>query len=276
MFTLTTPLRDVFLFLSGSEELRVIRSLLFPQGPEAFSLEADLNTLGMRHAYNAMVSLNLIEEELQNHSVLLPAAAPCDPEVFFFFSRCSAPTVLLLPAQYEGRTALFKSSGIPIASELVRLHMNCAVLNYRAASVSSAVSDIRNALCRMALFLDLPPADLPFALFAFADGGTYALQWLQRRNTDCARPRAEALASVPFPSVDQLSSLPPTYLIHGARDALAPIKATELFAAQLRDAHIPSVFRAVPDAADNFGKGFHTSADGWLENAAAFVSQYFD
>lgn len=66
------------------------------------------------------------------------------------------------------------------------------------------------------------------------------------------------------------SGFPPTYIIHGMLDDVVPVEHASILEHALADHGVLHKLWIVPGAKNNFGKGFNTMADGWLEDAAWF------
>lgn len=65
---------------------------------------------------------------------------------------------------------------------------------------------------------------------------------------------------------------PPTFVVVGGRDAIAPPAAMRPRVEALRQAGTPTAFRVYPRMGHGFGPGTGTEADGWIEDAIAFWS----
>lgn len=63
---------------------------------------------------------------------------------------------------------------------------------------------------------------------------------------------------------------PPTFVIVGEQDGIAPPSAMERRVAVLRRLGTPVEYRRIPGIGHGFGTGVGTSAEGWITEATRF------
>jgi acetyl esterase/lipase len=73
---------------------------------------------------------------------------------------------------------------------------------------------------------------------------------------------------------DRSADEPPTFVVVGERDGIAPPAAMERRVSALRAGGVEVDFRKFPDLGHGFGLGTGTSAEGWLEDAVRFWERF--
>ncbi|MCD7956714.1 MAG: prolyl oligopeptidase family serine peptidase [Lachnospiraceae bacterium] len=343
--TMETNYSEIMQLFRKYPELEKILDICLPGEMTEQNASKTIFALGERNAYNAMISLNLILEELEaGKEIYFELSENAVMGMFLFHRHPGRPWCFVIPAGDFVTVDLFKSAGVPIAVELDKLGMNVAVWRHRTAAevfgmemlsakmagageigaeVSEAemsaeeraAADLKPAcsghaqegLFASALMKDMGAAvfymlqSFPdaehYAVFGFSSGGVPAALWGTEK-LGCAEngmpapgaivcafaPLAEpftseASAKTAKPETVTASCLvtekyPPTFLIHGELDEKVPIAHSEHMAQALKEKQVPFRFVRVADARHNFGKGFHTEADGWLADAVKFCEEY--
>jgi acetyl esterase/lipase len=86
--------------------------------------------------------------------------------------------------------------------------------------------------------------------------------------SDLPKPSAVVMAYTGH--ADLSSSEPPTFVVAGEHDAVAPPATMERRVAALRRAGIEVAYRKYGGVGHGFGVGSGTSADGWIAEAVHF------
>lgn len=313
-------------------ELKKILDICLPGEMTEQNTSKTIFDLGERNAYNAMISLNLIFEELETgKEVYFDLDGEAGTGIFLFHRHPGSPWCFVIPAGDFVTVDLFKSAGVPIAVELDRLGVNVAVWRHRTmtdislsdictagtdfagkrkaagteaekscftkkehAFLSDMMKDMGAAVSCM--IQSFPDAE-DYSVFGFSSGGVSAALWgteawgyrtggiqspgAERcgyRTGGLLSPGAVVCAFAPLagkyegicPTQLIDADYPPVFLIHGELDEKVPICHSEQMAQALTEKKVPHQFVRVADAPHNFGKGFHTEADGWLADAVNF------
>jgi acetyl esterase/lipase len=73
---------------------------------------------------------------------------------------------------------------------------------------------------------------------------------------------------------DYSADEPPTFVVVGEHDGIAPPATMERRVAALRKAGTPVEYRKYPDLGHGFGTGVGTSAEGWVTQATQFWERF--
>lgn len=194
--------------------------------------------------------------------------------LFFFRGRPGAPFAVIAPGggfSYVGSV----HEGFPYAQEISASGYNAFVLRYRAGhGERTATEDMAAAVShvfRHAAALGVGTED--YSLWGSSAGARMA-----------ARIGSHGVAAyggddVPGPSAvvmaytghsDLSSDEPPTFVVVGERDRIAPPAAMERRVASLRRAGTRVEYRRIPGLGHGFGPGVGTGAEGWIGDALRF------
>ncbi|MGM9522680.1 MAG: alpha/beta hydrolase [Oscillospiraceae bacterium] len=250
-------------------EMGRIMELYMPADVALIDPERPVKALGPRTAYNTMISLNLIASVLKSGGRVLDMLDG-ENTVLRFEMHAGAPEIVVI-ADGGSDAILFKSSGVPIAYELDKLGYNAAVLRCGNEGQNGVIAGCIERLKNRP----------DHAVIGFGAGGLAAYSWAFGKmgfmEYGLPAPGAVICASAHFPDVDiqnmshaDLHDFPPVYIIHGELDEIADFQKAKLMARGLAESGVKCRFRAVADAGANFGKGFNTQADGWIEEAVIF------
>ena len=83
-------------------------------------------------------------------------------------------------------------------------------------------------------------------------------------------PKPSAVVMAYTAHSDYASDEPPTYVVVGEQDGIAPPSAMERRVAALRKAGTEVAYHRYKDLGHGFGLGTGTSADGWIADAVRF------
>ncbi|HEY5999022.1 MAG TPA: alpha/beta hydrolase [bacterium] len=198
--------------------------------------------------------------------------------LFFFRGRPNSPFAVVSPG---GGFAYVASvhEGFPYAAEISAKGYNAFVLRYRAGhggavateDLAAAISYIfRNA---KALGVDTRGYSLwgssAGARMAAAVGSHGASAYGGDR-----LPRPSTVVMAYTAHSDYSSAEPPTFVVVGEQDGIAPPSTMERRVAALRSAGTPVEYHTYGSLGHGFGPGTGTSAEGWIVNAVRFWEQF--
>jgi acetyl esterase/lipase len=194
--------------------------------------------------------------------------------LFFFRGRKDAPFALIAPGggfSYVGSL----HEGFPYAEAISKQGYNAFVLRYRTGSgggvatedMAAALSTImRNADC-------LGVSRMGYSLWGSSAGARMAAaigsHGAQRFGGD-AIPVPAAVIMAYTGHSDHARTEPPTFVVVGAQDGIAPPQAMERRISALRGLGTRVEYRKIPGLGHGFGTGDGTAAEGWIEEAIRF------
>ena len=194
--------------------------------------------------------------------------------LFFFRGRPGAPFAVIAPGggfSYVGSV----HEGFPYALEINRRGFNAFVLKYRAGlGGQAATEDLAAAvsyLLRHAAELDI--AATGYSLWGSSAGarmaaaiGSHGLRAFG--GDDGPKPAAVVMAYTGHS--DHAAVEPPTYVVVGEQDGIAPPAVMERRVAALRAQGTRVAYQRVAGVGHGFGTGEGTRAQGWIDQAARF------
>jgi acetyl esterase/lipase len=194
--------------------------------------------------------------------------------LFFFRGTVGAPLAIVAPGggfSYVGSV----HEGFPYAVEIAREGYNAFVLKYRVGQGSAAaIEDMAAAIS-----------------YIFKSGGTLGVSTRDYSvwGSSAGARMAAAIGShgvagfggdvLPKPSAvvmaytahsDYSSDEPPTFVVVGEQDGIAPAASMERRIAALRKAGTPVEYHRFGNLGHGFGLGTGTSAQGWVTDAIRF------
>ena len=200
--------------------------------------------------------------------------ARADTGLFFFRGRPGAPFAIVSPGggfSYVGSV----HEGFPYAAEISSRGYNAFVLKYRAGHGERvATEDLAAAISyvfRHAAALGVGTDGYSFwgssagARMAASIGSHGVASY---GGDDVPKPSAVVMAYTAH--LDHSPDEPPTFVVVGERDRIAPPSVMERRVAALRRAGTPVEYREYRDLGHGFGPGAGTSAEGWLGDAVRF------
>ena len=281
IFTMETTFSEIEKLKKENEDFSTLIDYALPQVSDPFYSNKKLGDLGERNTYNAVTSFNFLGDDIvcgrkflflqENYMICVSKRHEGNPWCFIF------------PSSYAGKTDILHSSGLPIASELTKAGMNTIVMEYRLAGRTSANAFVKESVQALKKVREAFGIDLnQYLCYGFSYGGCMAAV-LSSSEYGVSRygfetPRGVACAFTPFSMIEKeieqkklySQNYPPIYLIHGEMDEIIPIREAERVVAYLKEQKIPFFFRRVKDGKHNFGKGYNTQADGWLQDSLDF------
>ena len=194
--------------------------------------------------------------------------------LFFFRGKPGAPFAVIAPGggfAYVGAV----HEGFPYAVEISNQGYNAFVLKYRAGRGGTvATEDLAAAL---AYIFDhagsLGVGTAHYSLWGSSAGARMAAAIGSHGTAhfgaaDLPRPSTVVMAYTGHS--DRSSSEPPTFVVVGEHDGIAPPAAMERRVAALRKAGTTVEYHQYPGVGHGFGVGAGTSAEGWVTDAVRF------
>jgi acetyl esterase/lipase len=198
--------------------------------------------------------------------------------LFFFRGKPGAPFAVVSPG---GGFAYVASvhEGFPYATVISDAGYNAFVLKYRAGlGASAATEDLAAALSFIIRNADTLRVDRQdYSLWGSSAGARMAAAIgshgaARFGGDDVAKPASVILAYTGHS--DSAKGEPPTFVVVGEDDAIAPPSIMAPRVAKLRAAGTPTELRRYPNVGHGFGPGVGTSAEGWLEEAVHFWERF--
>ncbi len=197
--------------------------------------------------------------------------------LFFFRGKAGAPFAIVAPGggfAYVGAV----HEGFPYAATISDAGYNAFVLKYRAGLGGSvATEDLVAALSFVIRNAEALSVDRrSYSLWGSSAGARMAAavgsRGVARAGEELSKPAAVIMAYTGHS--ENAKSEPPTFVVVGEDDAIAPPARMAKRVAALRAAGTPTEFRRYPNVGHGFGPGVGTSAEGWLGDAVAFWTRF--
>jgi acetyl esterase/lipase len=194
--------------------------------------------------------------------------------LFFFRGKPGAPFAVISPGggfAYVGAV----HEGFPYAAAISQKGYNAFVLRYRAEQGGAiATQDLAAALSyifRNAKMLGVSTED--YSLWGSSAGARMAAAIGSHGvahfgGDDLPKPSAVVMAYTGH--ADYSSQEPPTFVVVGEQDGIAPPSAMERRIAALRQAGTVVEYHKYKNLGHGFGLGTGTSAEGWIDDAIRF------
>jgi len=198
--------------------------------------------------------------------------------LFFFRGKPGAPFAVISPGggfAYVGSV----HEGFPYAAEISKKGYNAFVLRYRAGQGEAvATHDLAAALSyifRDADMLGISTDD--YSLWGSSAGarmaaaiGSHGVAHFGGDNL----PKPSAVVMAYTGHADYASQEPPTFVVVGEHDSIAPPAAMERRIAALRQAGTEVEYHKYKNLGHGFGLGTGTSAEGWIDEAIRFWHKF--
>lgn len=197
--------------------------------------------------------------------------------LFFFRGRPGAPFAVVSPGggfAYVGSV----HEGFPYAVEINRLGYNVLVLKYRVGQggrlptqdLAAAISFVFKNSKR------LDVATYGYSLWGSSAGARMAAAIGSHGvaafgGDDLPKPAAVVMAYTAHS--DRSDSEPPSFVVVGSDDGIAPPSSMESRITELRRLGTRVEYRKFPSVGHGFGTGVGTSAEGWIAEATRFWEQ---
>nr|WP_321455399.1 prolyl oligopeptidase family serine peptidase [uncultured Cohaesibacter sp.] len=194
--------------------------------------------------------------------------------LFFFPGKPGAPFAIIAPGggfSYVGSV----HEGFPYAMVLAELGFNAFVVTYRTGQGGQvATQDMARAVDYViANSTVLQVATDGYSVWGSSAGARMAA-YIGSHGPDAfganttKRPSTVVMAYTSHRDIGEIE--PPTYVIVGERDGIAPPSSTRPRVNALKKLGTDVVFRVIPDIGHGFGAGTGTAAEGWIRDAASF------
>jgi acetyl esterase/lipase len=211
------------------------------------------------------------------------AARQADPTkahsgLFFYRGRPGAPFAVIAPG---GGFAYVGSlhEGFPYATEISAAGMNAFVLKYRAGlGAKTATEDLAAAITWIFHNADaLGVSTKGYALWGSSAGARMTALIGSHGpaafgGADIPKPAAVIMAYTAHADLSETE--PPTFVVVGDRDSIAPPESMERRIAALRRIGIEVEYHRFPGVGHGFGGGTGTSAEGWIRDALRFWDRH--
>ena len=265
--------------------------LILPWDGRAYDRTMPLQQIGSLLPYHSHVNPAVVVQALNRmidnvaggktvfYDVYDAATRQADPDkqntgLFFFRGRPGAPFAIIAPGggfSYVGSV----HEGFPYAQDISAAGYNAFVLRYRAGQGGrAATEDLAAALSyvvRNAEALGVSTQD--YSLWGSSAGarmaasiGSYGA--VSFGGDDLPKPSAVVMAYTAHS--DRASKEPPTFVVVGEQDGIAPPSSMEGRIAALRQAGTPVEYHRYRGLGHGFGTGAGTQAEGWIVKAIRF------
>ena len=269
--------------------------LILPWDGRAYDADRRLNDIGSLLPYHSHVdpeivvnALNRMVDDISNGEDVfydfyteaqkreMPAKE--NTGLFFFRGRPGAPFAIIAPGggfSYVGSV----HEGFPYAVEISDRGYNAFVLRYRAGYGGRvATEDLAAAVTyvvRNAERFGVSTED--YSLWGSSAGARMAAAIGSHGvaafgGDEVSRPSTVVMAYTAHS--DHVSDEPPTFVVVGEQDGIAPPSAMERRVAALRRAGTEVEYRTYKDLGHGFGPGTGTSAEGWIADAIRFWEKF--
>jgi acetyl esterase/lipase len=198
--------------------------------------------------------------------------------LFFFRGRPGAPFAVISPGggfSYVGSV----HEGFPYAAAISKTGYNAFVLRYRAGSGGPiATQDLAAALSYIFRNADMLGVSTDgYSLWGSSAGarmaaaiGSHGVAHFGGDNL----PKPSAVVMAYTGHSDVSSDEPPTFVVVGEHDGIAPPSAMERRIAALRQAGTEVEYHEYKSLGHGFGLGTGTSAEGWIDAAIRFWERF--
>jgi acetyl esterase/lipase len=268
--------------------------LLLPWDGRRYDENMRLSGIGSLLPYHSHVdpetvvgALNRMIDEVNNgHAVFYPFYSEQKQEqparentgLFFFRGKPGAPFAVISPGggfAYVGSV----HEGFPYATEISSRGYNAFVLRYRAGSGGTvATEDLAAAISyifRNAKTLGVGTRD--YSLWGSSAGARMAASigshGVAAHGGDML-PRPSAVVIAYTAHSDYSSAEPPTFVVVGEQDVIAPPSSMERRISALRGARTEVEYHKYRNLGHGFGPGTGTSAAGWIADAVRFWEKF--
>jgi acetyl esterase/lipase len=198
--------------------------------------------------------------------------------LFFFRGRPGAPFAVIAPGggfSYVGSV----HEGFPYAVEISNRGYNAFVLKYRAGHGGTvATQDLAAAISYIFENAEaLGVGTHGYSLWGSSAGARMAAAIgshgvASYGGNDLPKPSAVVMAYTAHS--DHSSDDPPTFVVVGEQDGIAPPSTMERRIAALREAGTEVEYRTFGELGHGFGLGSETSAEGWIADAVRFWERF--
>jgi acetyl esterase/lipase len=271
--------------------LKGFAPLLLPRADVAIDRKVRLGDFGSLlpyhthvDAHDVVAGLNrLIDEVSAGRQVLLDiysdAEQQLDPTkadtgMFFLRGRPGAPFAVIAPGGGFAYVATVHE-GLPYALAINRHGYNAFVLRYRVGQGGAAANDdlaaALSTIFRNAATLQVSTED--YSLWGSSAGARMAATIGSRSAASVgavALPKPTAVVMAYTGHTDTSGYEPPTFVVVGEHDRIAPPAVMERRLQMLERAGVMVAYYKVPGLGHGFSMGTGTAAEGWIDEAVRF------
>jgi acetyl esterase/lipase len=197
--------------------------------------------------------------------------------LFFFRGKPGAPFAVIAPGggfSYVGSI----HEGFPYAAAISDAGYNAFVLRYRAGhGGAAATQDLAAAISYIFRNAGTLGVGTSYSLWGSSAGARMAAAIGSRGvapHGGDALPRPATVVMAYTGHSDTAPGEPPTFVVVGEQDAIAPPSAMERRVAALRQAGTEVVYHKYKNLGHGFGLGTGTSAEGWITDAIRFWEKF--
>lgn len=281
--------------LLGHPAFKGFTRLLLPWDGRQYDEDMSFDNIGSLMPYHSHVTprvvvgaLNrLIEDAADGQTIFYPiysgAQRQANPALtntglFFFRGRPDAPFVIIAAGggfSYVGSL----HEGFPLALQISGKGYNAFVLKYRVGGGGTlATEDLAAAISYVFQNAEaLRVSRESYSLWGGSAGarmvaaiGTFGVARFGGQSVP--RPATVVMAYTAYS--DYSADDPPTFVIVGDQDRIAPPATMERRVTALRQAGVEVEFRKYANLGHGFGLGTGTSAEGWVEDAVRFWERF--
>lgn len=271
--------------------LRGFAERMLPWHGRTYDRGLTLNRVGRLLPYHSEVDpaavvrgVNLVIENVQRgvrvfHELYTEEERRADPDLratglFFFPGREGAPFAIIAPGGGFSYVACLHE-GFPYAAEISALGYNAFVLAYRTGNGRrTATADMARAIGYVFTRADeLGVATDDYSVWGSSAGARMAASIASHGTAafgEDEHPRPATVVMAYTGHSDLSHTEPPTFVVVGGRDRIAPPAAMERRIAALRSAGTDVEYQVYPNLGHGFGAGTGTEAEGWIREAVAF------
>jgi acetyl esterase/lipase len=228
--------------------------------------------------------LNLLIENAHRgvpvfHEIYSDEVRRADPDLratglFFFPGQAGAPFALIAPGGGFSYVASLHE-GFPYATEISALGLNAFVVAYRTGQGGrTATADMARAIAYVLTHAEeLGVARDQYSVWGSSAGARMAAAIGSHGTAAFGEdeyPRPAAVVMAYTGHSDLSTDEPPTFVVVGGRDGIAPPAAMERRITALRSAGTEVEYHVYPNLGHGFGAGTGTEAEGWIGKAVAF------
>jgi acetyl esterase/lipase len=190
--------------------------------------------------------------------------------LFFFRGRAGAPFAVISPGGGFSYVGSFHE-GFPYAEAISRMGYNAFVLKYRAGEGGAvATGDLAAAISYIIRHRDTLEVGVDgYSLWGSSAGARMAAT-IGSKYAGANIPKPSVIVMAYTGHSDHSPCEPPTFVVVGEQDEIAPPAVMERRVEELRKAGTAVEFHKYANLGHGFGLGAGTSAEGWILEAVRF------
>lgn len=254
---------------NGEMRLREVNSLL----PYHSHINTDTTIQVINHFLNEASNGETIFYDIYTHEEKLSDTTKENTGLFFFRGNLDAPFAVICAGGGFSYVGSIHES-FPHALELSRKGYNAFAIQYRTGGAGVACEDLAAAISFIFRNMDsLRVSTDDYSVWGGSAGArmaAYLGSYGPARFGGDNLPRPGAVIMQYTGHSDYTKNDPPTFVVVGENDGIASWQSMERRVNALKAAGIIAEFHKYPNLGHGFGLGKGTSAEGWIEAAAAF------